>query len=395
MHACFPQNPQNPAKGRQQFGPIKLVVIQPTTFCNLDCSYCYLPNRQQKHKFSLDLLEPIFREVFSSSFLSDQFTIVWHAGEPLTMPISFYEAAIGKIQELSDQYNHRACRYSHSLQTNATLINHAWCSFIKKHKIKVGVSLDGPAFIHDVHRVTRKGLGTHAATMRGIEQLKKNHIDFSVISVLTEQSLSYPDELYHFFLSNGIYRVGFNVEEIEGNHQASSLNTQDADDKYFSFMKRFYSLTSQPGNRLKVREFDRLRRAICNPTKQATQATPLSILSFDYAGNFMTFSPELLSLDSVDYGKFILGNIRSESLNTIADNPKFQQINHDIQAGIHRCRQQCEYFSLCGGGAPANKYFENGSFNSTETMYCRYTQKILTDILLTDIEKQMGIRGAA
>ena len=80
-----------------EFGSVKLVVIQPTPFCNLDCDYCYLPNRRSKEKLSLDLIEPIFKNLFNSQFIEREFTVVWHAGEPLAMPISFYESAFEKI----------------------------------------------------------------------------------------------------------------------------------------------------------------------------------------------------------------------------------------------------------------------------------------------------------
>ena len=39
-----------------RFGPIGLVVVQSTSLCNLDCSYCYLPDRQKKRVFDLDML---------------------------------------------------------------------------------------------------------------------------------------------------------------------------------------------------------------------------------------------------------------------------------------------------------------------------------------------------
>ena len=29
---------------RDAVGPLELLVVQPTPFCNLDCSYCYLPD---------------------------------------------------------------------------------------------------------------------------------------------------------------------------------------------------------------------------------------------------------------------------------------------------------------------------------------------------------------
>ena len=35
------------------YGPIGLLVIQSTSLCNLDCSYCYLPDRQKRNIFNL------------------------------------------------------------------------------------------------------------------------------------------------------------------------------------------------------------------------------------------------------------------------------------------------------------------------------------------------------
>jgi uncharacterized protein len=84
-----------------QYGPIKLVIIQSTSFCNLDCDYCYLPNRHLKQEFSLPLLKPIFTGLFNSPFIQGGFTVVWHAGEPLTMPIAFYQSAIATIKEVA------------------------------------------------------------------------------------------------------------------------------------------------------------------------------------------------------------------------------------------------------------------------------------------------------
>lgn len=374
----------------QTFGPVVLLVLQPTTFCNLDCDYCYLPDRHLKHTLSLELLEPIFVNLFASPYVRGRFNIVWHAGEPLTLPISFYEEAFSRIDDLSRKYNLKKYPYFHSMQTNATLINQAWCDFIKTFQVKIGVSLDGLDFLHDKHRKTRTGLGTHASTMRGISYLQKNQINFSIIAVLTQDSLNYPDELFQFFVENRITRVGFNIEEIEGNHRTSSLETSGADDRYRAFMIRFYELTKKSKNLIKVREFERVKKNILQGARiELGQPVPYTIISIDYQGNYMTFSPELLSLESPEYGQFVLGNVRQISFAEACLTDRFLQINSDIQAGVRACQDTCQYFSLCGGGAPANKYFENGSFNSTETVYCRYTQKILTDIVLEDLESSL------
>ena len=36
----------------------RLLVMQPTAFCNINCDYCYLPHRDDKRRLALSLAEP-------------------------------------------------------------------------------------------------------------------------------------------------------------------------------------------------------------------------------------------------------------------------------------------------------------------------------------------------
>jgi uncharacterized protein len=119
--------------------------------------------------------------------------------------------------------------------------------------------------------------------------------------------------------------------------------------------------------------------------------TPGVILSFDHEGNISTFSPELLSFSHHIYGKFTYGNIFDCELEDIYANAKFININALIQSGISKCQESCEYFSVCGGGAPSNKLHENGTFDSTETNACRLRIKAPTDVLLEYLEEKYYI----
>jgi len=375
------------------FGPIRLVILQATPFCNINCDYCYLPNRQLKVQIPLDLIGPAFEKIFTSRFLGKRFTVCWHAGEPLTLPISFYEAAFEKIQVADHQFNTHKCRVSHFFQTNGTLLNSRWCDLIKKHNVKVGVSLDGPAFIHDAHRKTRQGTGTHASVMRGISVLQANDINLRAIAVLTQHSLDYPDEIFHFFIENGISRVGFNVEEVEGINQSSSLEEEGTETRYRAFMSRFWQLVKESKGALQVREFERICGLIHTDKRieRNQLCTPFSMINIDNQGNFSTFSPELLAMKNNTYGDFILGNILHDSLESAWETDKFQRMYRDIRSGLEGCRNSCEYYGLCGGGAPSNKFWENGSFQSTETRSCRLSKQIVTDIILDDLERSLAL----
>jgi uncharacterized protein len=229
--------------------------------------------------------------------------------------------------------------------------------------------------------------------MRGISLLQANEIDFSVIAVLTQNSLDFPEEIFNFFMEHRIRNVGFNIDETEGANLSSSLAKIGVEERYRAFMKRLYELTKSTNGYLKVREFEQTKAFIygtCNPLKG--QFTPFTMINIAYNGDFSTFSPELLSMKSSHYGDFILGNVRHDTFDSVCVTDKFKSINQDIQTGVDSCKRTCQYFSLCGGGAPSNKYFENGSFATSETMYCKYTTKILTDIILEDIETSLGLR---
>lgn len=376
-----------------QFGPINLVVIQPNSFCNLDCDYCYLPDRHLHNRLSLDLIEPIFKNIFTSPFFQQDFTVCWHAGEPLTVPPSFYDQIFTKINEANDRYNQTEFLYDHSFQTNGTLITQGWCDLFKKYPVHVGVSIDGPAFLHDAHRKNRGGGNSHELTMRGIRYLQKNDIPYSTISVITQDSLPYPDEIFNFFIENGIMDVALNMEETEGVNESSSLKGKEIEKRYRQFIERFWELTSKTKEEFRVREFETLGNLIY--TEERLENTdmnkPFVILNVDYQGNFSTFDPELLSIKTKEYGDFIFGNVTTDSLESICFNDKFQKIYQDINNGVELCRNSCPYFGVCGGGAGSNKYWENGKFNSSETQACRYRIKILTDVVVSALEDALNL----
>src|SRR5262249_6413559 len=219
-------------------GPLELLVVQPTPFCNLDCSYCYLPDRQSTRRMTPATLARVFEWVFSSGLVRRPFTLLWHAGEPLVMPLAFYDEAARLLRE----HNRSGHPVLQSFQTNATLIDAAWCDYFRRHEVPLGVSVDGPAHLHDRRRRTRRGKGTLDRVLRGMCLLHDHGVPFHVITVLTAESLGYPDELFDFYQEHGVRDVCFNVEEIEGPNTSSSLLGCEATERFRRFLDRFLDL---------------------------------------------------------------------------------------------------------------------------------------------------------
>jgi uncharacterized protein len=365
---------------------LETLVVQPTPFCNINCRYCYLPQRDVTSVIEQSTVTTLFEKVFASGWTGEGLTVIWHAGEPLVVPVSFYESAFAAIEKMRPT----ALQLRHSFQTNGMLITSKWCDLFKKWDVGVGVSIDGPKHLHDAHRVTRSGRGTFDKTLAGIRLLKREQVPFHIISVLSQPALNSPREMLDFFLSEGIEDVCFNVEESEGAHVSDLFAADDAQGLFRSFLSEFWKLSRQSGRIRFVREVDGMLPRIFRPEQSAmrnAQVEPFGMMNVDCHGNVSSFSPELLGLKNSDYADFILGNIRTDSLEEMHRGPTMQAMSRDIAAGVAACREHCEYFSVCGGGAPINKLAENGSFTGTRTSFCSLTQMVPVDLILDAFDR--------
>jgi uncharacterized protein len=363
----------------------RLLIIQPSPFCNINCSYCYLPNRSSKAVIEYPTLWNLFSQLFASGWLKNRLEVVWHAGEPMVLPIDFYIDAFRLIDRLSPP----TVKVVHHLQTNGTLIDDNWCDFFRRERISVGVSIDGPKHIHDRYRVTRSGRGTFEKTVAGIRLLRKHQIPFHVISVISTANMASPREMFEFYVEEGIERVAFNVEDTLNHYVSGVLTERDSSGAYYRFLKEFWALARSRQQIKAIREIDQMVSAISRPLSiegRSQMAEPFEILNIDCSGNISTFSPELMDIKNETYGDFILGNINCDWLIDLPAKPALARMLADIEAGVGMCRSRCPYFDVCGGGEPANKLSENGTFLSAETRSCRLTRMTVADVVLNGID---------
>jgi uncharacterized protein len=359
---------------------VQVLVLQPTPFCNIACRYCYLPSRNVKTVVMQSTIHAVFAKLSESGWLDDELTVIWHAGEPLVVPPEFYRTAFAQIGTLCPDL-----QVSHSIQTNGTLITPQWCELFKEWGVKVGVSIDGPKRFNDVNRISRKGRSTYDQALAGIRMLREYGVPFHVIAVLSAQSMQAPEEMLEFFRSEGIEDVCFNVEESEGEHVSELFAVQDARVLFRQFLEKFWRLARISGDVRFIREIDGMLPRIFRNTGAEMgnmQTEPFAMLNVDALGNVSSFSPELLGLKNPAYGDFILGNINTDSLAQMQASPILKAMTRDIRAGVEECSRSCEYFSVCGGGAPVNKLFENGSFASGRTRFCALTQMAPVDLII-------------
>ncbi|ASJ74091.1 quinohemoprotein amine dehydrogenase maturation protein [Granulosicoccus antarcticus] len=153
------QVPANPKVSIEQY-PLSTLVLNVNTGCNLGCTYCYkedltTPTRGEKMAFdtacsSIDLL-------LKEGASRERINIVFFGGEPLSnLPLikAATEYAETRCAELG-------VTVDFSMTTNATLLKEDTVDWLNAHRFSIAISMDGPAVIHDRHRKTIGGKGTH------------------------------------------------------------------------------------------------------------------------------------------------------------------------------------------------------------------------------------------
>lgn len=358
------------------------LILQATPFCNMRCTYCYLPERNKSSKLNHSQLRRLLEYLVSEKLIGTYFNVAWHLGEPLAAGIKWLDESISIIKEvLSDNV-----KIQFNIQTNGTLINDNWCKFLSQNKISVGVSLDGPMLQNDISRVNRLGGGTYLTVIKGINHLQKHSIDFHVISVLTPAIIEDPESYIDFLDEVGITKVAFNVPSIKGscNNPMPMMNERIYADKLRKFLSFIFFYTIRNPGRLRIREFELFGGAAQDVENwQDAAQIPLRLLSVDYRGNIFTFSPELSSLSDDLKSRYVIGHASEDSC--ILDFNAVDKISSEVNSGIKRCHSQCTYFKVCGGGSVSSKVSENGTADSSETLFCRIGVQLFSNVLIKNL----------
>ncbi|AOT60539.1 Anaerobic sulfatase-maturating enzyme [Streptomyces rubrolavendulae] len=344
------------------------VIMQPTTQClPMDCTYCYLPLRKRKHLMPVHVAEAVARPVNAWGADDPAFEVVWHGGEPLAAGREHLAALMAPFHGVR-----------HSVQTNAALVDDAWCAFLLEHDVHVGVSIDGPEGMN-THRRTLAGHPGFGVTMRGIARLRRHGIPFSAIAVVSDPNPDKAARLYTFFADLGVDTLGVNVEEQEG----VNVGVKEIDPERAAEFPAALADAWRARPVIRLREIQRVLNfadAVIGgrPTTPHPAASPWDPLpTIGYDGGVVMLSPELAGFSDGRFGDFTTGNVLRDALDVlVAEAEERTPWITEFWRGVDACRATCPTFAFCGGAHPANRYFEHGGrMDGTTTRYCT-TSKI-------------------
>jgi uncharacterized protein len=176
-----------------------LLVKPAGAACNLGCRYCFFLSKEHLYPRESPLmdeatLDAYLRQLMESS-PGPQVEVSWQGGEPTLRGLDFFRRSV----ELAERYRQPHQRVLHTIQTNGTLIDDEWATFLKENNYLVGLSIDGPRALHDAYRVSKQGEGTFDEVVRGWNCLRRHDVDTNILCTIHAANQDHPLEVYRFF----------------------------------------------------------------------------------------------------------------------------------------------------------------------------------------------------
>jgi uncharacterized protein len=178
------------------------ITLSLTNDCNLRCIYCYAIAGVDTATLSEKCAKQAIRYSLhlASSLGRKSFVLTFHGGgESLTRKKLFrscVEYALEQARILDIVLNI-------NLVTNATLITDLFAAWMKSNNVEnITVSLDGSEQVQNIQRPMIKGRGSFYAAIRGISNLKKNGVSFSIRATVTSKSVCEMPDFVRFLAAN-------------------------------------------------------------------------------------------------------------------------------------------------------------------------------------------------
>jgi uncharacterized protein len=332
------------------------VMIKPRgAICDLECAYCYYLAKADLYpesgfRMSDEVLESFTRQYLECQ-LSPEVVFGWQGGEPTLMGLDFFRRAV----ELQRRFAGPGVRVLNTLQTNGVSLDHEWSAFFREHGFLVGISIDGPAELHDAYRVDKGGKPTHTRVMEGLRRLQDHGVEYNVLTTVHAANVHHPLEVYrHLRDEVGTTFMQFIpiVEPEAATAGGSRVTERSVDGRgYGDFLTAIFD--------------EWVRRDVGNVFVQIVDVAlaawygqrPGLCIFEETCGRAMALehTGDLYSCDHFVEPRHRLGNVLRSELPVLTESPQQRAFGTAKKDTLPRYCRECEVRFVCNGGCPKNR----------------------------------------
>ncbi len=345
------------------------VYFNPTERCNLNCTYCYLPEQRrlrgvrmsQGRLFeALEILLEFFHRALPDGVRPQ---VIFHGAEPMLERRALFSAI-----------DHFADEVVFGVQTNGTLLAHEAIEFLTSRRVSLGLSLDGSLpGITDRTRRTHSGRGVHDRVVGVLEALRgyENH---AVICTVTTENLG--DLVGVVELLHGLEVPTCMLNPVRCTLQGARRVRPPDDDLvvgYLAALERADELYRETGRKLVVANFANILLAVVAPTARRLMCdiSPCGagrcFFAVDAQGDLFPCS-EFIGLSGFEGGNLFAGGLEH-----CFDTDAFRAVATRRVETIERCRG-CAIRHFCGAPCPAEAHELHGDLERRGA-YCRFYEE--------------------
>ncbi|MHB1191986.1 MAG: anaerobic sulfatase maturase [Longimicrobiales bacterium] len=325
--------------------------------CNLECRYCYYLDKEALYpqtgpaRMSEALLERYVVQHLEASG-GGEVRFSWHGGEPTHLGVEYFRAIVA----IQRKHAPSGVRVFNALVTNGTLLDEEWGRFLSEESFAVGLSLDGPADLHDAYRVGKGGRPTHAQVMRGWNLLRKHRVPTDILCVVHRLNARQPLRVYRFFKEMDATYVGFLPVVERRDDLPHGVSPESVGARAFgSFLVTvFDEWVTRDIGRIMVQSFDEAARPI--------RGLEHSLCVFrETCGDVpvLEHNGDLYSCDHFVDDAHRLGNIAETPLGALLTSGAQLRFGTDKRDRLPGYCIRCPVLDMCNGGCPKDRFLRS------------------------------------
>lgn len=342
--------------------------------CNLGCRYCFyrpkseLYPRVRKPRMSLATLREVVSQYMAYSRTEGgeeaaPAVFCWQGGEPTLMGVDFFRSAIA----LQKKHGESGQVVANSLQTNAVLLDDEWARLFARYRFLVGISLDGPAEIHDHYRVNLGGQPTHAQVLQGKKALERQEVDHNALCMVTSLSAGKAPLIWDFLLSQKLEFLQFIPCLEPGDTSGSIAEYTVRPEQYGEFLCELFDLWWPERERIHVRLFDDTLAGLME--QEEVRSCEFRQRCGDYL--VVEHNGDVYMCDFFVDADHRVGNLLQRPLANLAADPAFEAFAAAKSELAPGC-SVCEYLTLCRGGCQKHRLFPDGCAHAPSYLCAGY-----------------------
>ncbi|MGX1105115.1 MULTISPECIES: radical SAM protein [Bradyrhizobium] len=342
--------------------PITQLLVKVAARCNIDCSYCYwfrdAAVYDKPKLMSAEVLQQLLLrlEQHVARYSLVDFPVILHGGEPLLWGVDNFHRFAEACQGVSSR---TGCEIPIAVTTNGVLIDDEWLDCFEARNISVAISIDGPAHIHDAHRKTFQGTGTHAAVERAARMLVSR--DIGVIALAVCNPAYAPQEYADFFAACGISNYDIMIPDATVDEKPSSIAP------FYNGLFDLWLEANRTTPTSNVRIISDMVAALIgnNAPTEGVGHKPVELCTVMTDGTVEAHDVLRIAGDGFTNTRF---NIFDHAIDDVRTEPRWKAARDASVNLCEKCRQ-CKFMNACGGGYLPHRFSRKNGFDNP-SVYC-------------------------